>query len=182
MFNVRNLTMKSKLLLLSGVFAVGFLAFGAMSAYTLSSVKVNGPHYQEIVRNKDLLADVLPPPAYIVEPCLIVQLMPRAKTPDELAKLVERFDRMQGEFEARQDHWLKNLPESPMKQELNGASRKPAEEFFTVVHHDFVPLLKKKDVDAARALIDAKLMPLFDAHREAIDPIVRQSTEQATAK
>lgn len=182
MFNVRNLTMKSKLLLLSGVFAVGFVAFGVMSYCTLSSVKVNGPHYLEIVQNKDLLADVLPPPAYIVEPCLVVQLMPRAESPKELGELIERFDRMQAEFEARQAHWLKNLPDSPMKQELITTSRKPAEEFFSIAHREFLPLLKSGDVAAARAIIDERMMPLYYAHRDSIDSIVKQATDQAAAK
>lgn len=182
MLKVHNLTMKSKLLLLSGVFAVGFLVFGALSYSTLSNVKVNGPQYREIIQNKDLLADVLPPPVYIVEPCLVVQLMPRAKSPEELTQLIDRFRRMKDEFEARQAHWVKHLPEGPMKKELNGASRKPAEEFFAVVERDFLPLVKSGDAAAARALIDGKLMPLFYSHRDAIDSIVAQSTEQAAAK
>ena len=182
MFKVQNLPMKSKLLLLSGVFAGGFLAFGAMSYSTLSNVKVNGPQYQEIVQNKDLLANVLPPPAYIVEPCLVVQLMPRAKSPEELSQLTDRFRRMKDEFETRQAHWLKQLPEGPMKKELVGASRKPAEEFFAIVEREFLPLVKSGDTTAARAAIDDKLMPLFYAHRDVIESIVAQSTEQAAVK
>jgi hypothetical protein len=179
---LRKLSMKSMLLLLAGVFCAGFVAFGLVTASTLNAVKINGDSYREIIQNKDLLADVLPPPAYIVEPCLIVNLMPRAKTPEDLGKLVERFDRMQAEFQARQEHWLKNLPESSMKQQFISASRKPAEEFFTIVHHDFLPLLKSGDVNTARAMIDEKLMPLFYTHRDVIDSVVKQSTEQAASK
>jgi hypothetical protein len=178
----RKLTMKSMLLLLAGVFTVGFGIFGLVTASTLETVKINGESYRQIIQNKDLLADVLPPPAYIVEPCLVVNLMPRAKTPEDLAKLVERFDRMKNEFEARQTHWQKHLPESPMKQELISASRKPAEQFFALVQNDFLPLVKSGDVNEARTVIDGKLMPLFYAHRDAIDSIVEQSTRQAAAK
>lgn len=182
MLNIQKMSMKSKLLLLSGVFAIGFIAFGALSFFTLNSVKVNGRNYQEIIQNKDLLADVLPPPAYIVEPCLVVQLMPRAKTPQDLQTLQDRYSRLKSEFETRQAHWAKNLPESPMKQELVDKSQKPAAEFFATVEREFLPLLKAGNSAAARELIDAKLMPLFDAHRESIDSIVKQATDLATAK
>jgi hypothetical protein len=33
----------------------------------LDRVKINGPLYQQIVSGKDLIADILPPPEYIIE-------------------------------------------------------------------------------------------------------------------
>jgi hypothetical protein len=41
--------------------------FMVVTIATLNTVKVNGPIYQSIVSNKDLTADILPPPAYLVE-------------------------------------------------------------------------------------------------------------------
>lgn len=143
---INKLSLKHKLLLLAAVFAVGFISFGAVSLQTLDTVKVNGPHYLEIIQNKDLLADVLPPPVYIVEPCVVVQMMPRAKTPEALAELASRYERMKSDFKTRQDFWVKNLPESPAKQELIDKSRKPVDAFFKVVDEEFLPKLKEKDV------------------------------------
>lgn len=179
---INNLSLTKKLLLLAAVFAVGFLSFGAVAMRTLDTVKVNGPNYHEIVQNKDLLADVLPPPAYIVEPCLVVNLMPRAESLEALAELTKRFEKMKGEFLARHDYWAKNLPESPTKYELIDKSRRPVDAFFTAVEHEFLPLLKGEKVAEARTLIDAKLMPLFDEHRAVVDSIVKQVTETAVAK
>ena len=67
MLSRTNLSIRSKLLLLAGVFALGFLIFGAFSYSTLKLAKVHGPYYRQIVMNKDLLADVLPPPNYQIE-------------------------------------------------------------------------------------------------------------------
>ena len=33
----------------------------------INEVKVNGPLYRQIVEGKDLIADILPPPEYIIE-------------------------------------------------------------------------------------------------------------------
>ena len=78
-----KMTTQGKLLLLSGVFAFGMIAFGTIALWTLSTVKVLGPHYQRVVLNKDLLADVLPPPNYIVETYLTAHLMPDVSDREE---------------------------------------------------------------------------------------------------
>ena len=43
---LQKMSMKSKLLLLAALFAVGFVLFGSLSFYTLSTVKVNGQNYK----------------------------------------------------------------------------------------------------------------------------------------
>jgi methyl-accepting chemotaxis protein len=40
---------------------------------------VNGPVYQEIVYGKDLIADILPPPLYIVESYMLANEINRAR-------------------------------------------------------------------------------------------------------
>lgn len=178
----QKMTMKSKLLLLTGVFALGFVLFGALSFYTLNTVKVNGKHYQAIVQNKDLLADVLPPPAYVVESYLVVNLLPRAKDAAAREQLTSRLQKMETEYQARLAFWSKDLPESPIKEELLAKSRKPADEFFRIIKADFIPLVKAGEIQKAREVIDARLAPIFDEHREVIDSIVAQATEKATTK
>ena len=49
------------------VFVLGFFSFGFAFYDTLTKLKVNGPIYVDIVQGKDLIADVLPPPYYILE-------------------------------------------------------------------------------------------------------------------
>jgi methyl-accepting chemotaxis protein len=63
---MNQLTMKLKLLILIGVFTVGFITSGVFLLVTIDQVKVNGPIYQGISQQKDLLADILPPPEYLL--------------------------------------------------------------------------------------------------------------------
>jgi len=178
---LHKLSLKAKLYSLAATFVVAFVAFGAMTESTLDAVSVNSSNYDRIIQDKDLLADVLPPPAYIVEPCLVVQLMPRAKSPEALDKLVERFDRLKAEFKSRQAFWEANLPEGPTKRQLIVESRGPAEEFFSIVERDFLPLIRSNDTNAAREVIDGKLMPLFDRHRDVIESVVKHAVDNAKA-
>ena len=62
-----NYTLSHRFAVLITVFALGFAAFGWWSFRTLAELKVNGPVYHKIVQGKDLIADILPPPAYIIE-------------------------------------------------------------------------------------------------------------------
>lgn len=176
-----NASLKVKLYTLAATFVVAFLIFGAMTASTLNTVSVNSPSYERIIRDKDLLADVLPPPAYIVETCLVAQLMPRASSPEALDQLVQRFERLKCEYRTRQNFWEKNLPEGPTKRELIDESRQPAEKFFAIFDREFLPLVRKNDSTAAGAVIDGKLMPLFYEHRNVIDQIVKHASENAQA-
>ncbi|HEX7377024.1 MAG TPA: methyl-accepting chemotaxis protein [Pirellulales bacterium] len=176
-----NMKTSAKLVLFNAVSLLSFAILAAIALRTLSEVEVNGPRYREITQVKDLLADVLPPPAFIVESCLLANVMPRANTPEALDKLVERFKRLEAEYESRLDHWNKTLPDGPNKQELVGASRKAAEKFFAAVETDLLPLARKQKTAAAVQLLDEKIVPLFDEHRQAIDAVVERSMAESTA-
>ena len=67
MLKLKNLKVRSQLILLGSTAIVGLILFGLMSFYAMSKIKVNGPIYKNIVQGKDLIADILPPPEYIIE-------------------------------------------------------------------------------------------------------------------
>lgn len=75
MSGLHNLKIKSKLTLLVAIFTLGFATFWAVSHATVEAVKVNGPAYNQIVLGKDLIADILPPPQYIIESYLVARQM-----------------------------------------------------------------------------------------------------------
>ena len=52
--------------ILSIVVVAGFFASAGTSMYALKELKVGGPVYGRIVSMKDLTADILPPPSYII--------------------------------------------------------------------------------------------------------------------
>src|SRR5204863_2659159 len=47
--------------------ALGLCAILAVSMYANSQLRVGGPLYSQIKLGNDLVADILPPPAYVVE-------------------------------------------------------------------------------------------------------------------
>src|SRR5687768_3854310 len=108
-----NLRLSTKLFSLVAVFVLGFVAYALLAWFTLDRVKVNGKLYHEIVQGKDVIADVLPPPAYIIESYLIALEMAHGTDKTQVASLVERGRRLRREYDARHSHWVAELEPGP---------------------------------------------------------------------
>ena len=67
MYAIRSYYVGYKLILLTAIFLIGFITYGILSFRTLNELKVNGEMYDQIIMGKDLVADILPPPEYIIE-------------------------------------------------------------------------------------------------------------------
>ena len=178
MLLLRDVSIRSKLLLLAGVFALGFVTFGWFADSTLKMAKVNGRHYQGIIQNKDLLADVLPPPNYIVETYLVAHLFCDA-TPDELTKLTAHYQTLKRDYFIRQKVWQQTLPLGRLREEMIDKSRPPAETFFAVVDDELLPALNRQDKTTAERVVLTTLPPLYKKHREAVDEVVKMTTANA---
>ena len=164
------MSFKSKLWLLVGVFAAGFVASVLLSFSTLNHVKVNGPIYKGIIQQKDLLADILPPPEYLVESYLVsLQMMSADK--NKLAVLSEKVRSLAKDYEDRHQYWLKELPDGKDKTLIVDTSYKPGAEMLEVLQRDLIPALQRGDARAAEAAV-AQVGAKYEQHRAAIDELV----------
>src|SRR5207247_7361816 len=62
-----RLTISRAILIFGLVTALGLGAVIATSVYGLAQLKVGGPLYNQIKLGNDLVADILPPPEYVIE-------------------------------------------------------------------------------------------------------------------
>ncbi len=174
MFSLQNLRIGTKLTALAITCFVGTASITAVSYSTFKTVSVGGPVYNEIVLNKDLIADVLPPPQYIIEAYLTALEIERtdAKSP-ELEPLMQRFTRLEKDFRDRHAYWEQNLPTSVMKETLLTAAFKPADQFFADAHQKLIPAVQAGNASGAGQILKTELTPLYFAHRSAIDEVVK---------
>jgi hypothetical protein len=105
-----NVPVRKRLYLLSGVFVSGLLILTFSLVFTMARVKVNGPVYKSIVNNKDLVADILPPPEYIIETYLTSFQLMQENDPAVRRQLVEKCASLRKEFETRHEFWSRGLP------------------------------------------------------------------------
>jgi methyl-accepting chemotaxis protein len=174
---LRNLSVRGKLVLLLSIFVVGFAAFGVVSFKLTKELQVSGPVYQTIVSGKDLIADILPPPEYILESYLVVHQLAGAKDQNEIATLMGRFKQLKADFDTRHEYWVSNLPQGEMKQTMIETSYRPAKEFYSLVESDLLPAVQRGDLQAANKLADGRLTSLYEEHRSAIDKVVQLANQ-----
>lgn len=168
----KNLRIRTKLSLIALIASAGFIIFNIFSYNALNLLKVNGPLYQRITQGKDIIADVLPPPKYIIESYLFVLQMSDEMNTEALERLISESKRLRREYEERQAFWLKGLPEGRLKNEMVKLSDEPAREFYKIRDEEFFPLLQRGEIYNARVLALQKLKPLYEKHRKHIDQVV----------
>ncbi len=172
----RDWKITTKLSLMVGATMLAFIAFAFVVTTTISRIKVNGPVYQEIVDGKDLVADVLPPPLFVIEAFLTVHEVVDTPSAAEARPLVEKFRKLRREYDERRAIWQAKLPDGAVRTALLRDAHEPAIEFLTLVENQLLPMLQDGGGDKARELVDAKLTPLFEKHRIAIYRAVELAT------
>ncbi len=173
----KNLNLKKKLTMVVWVFTLAFLAFAAVAFRTLDELKVRGPFYDEIVQGKDLVADVLPPPAYIIESYLTVLQISNPQNRAQRRDLEKKLEALRTDYNTRQGVWLKDLPEATasdreLKQLMTSTSRTPALAFFRVVEERLLPAVRVGNYRGADRLVRGPLQSRYNEHRAAIDKVV----------
>lgn len=167
------MSMRSKFLAIILVSVFGFGIFGAIAWNTLNLTKVNGGLYQKIVTKKDLIADVLPPPEYIIEAYLVTFQMMDASNAAKLDQLVARGKALRKAYEVRHAFWMKTLPDGKLKEEMTRRSYQPAMQFFAIRDKQFIPALLHGDKKKAQQILSTVLREKYEKHRAAIDEVVK---------
>ena len=173
----RNLGLTSKLFLLLGAFSAAFFAFALVSWRTIETVRVNGPLYEAIVEGKDLIADVLPPPAYIIESHLLTLQLDEERDPVQQALLIDRGNALRAEYEKRHTFWKRTLAAGKLADAMVVAAHRPALEYFEVRDKEFVPAIRSGNLEKTRATLSV-LKARYEEHRRAVDEVVKITTER----
>lgn len=177
MARLKNFKIGTRLAFLLSIVMIGFIAFGYLAINRLESVKINSDLYQKIIQGKDLVADILPPPEFIIESYLNVYQMWDAiyskEKMDTIYALVDRGTVLRQDFETRHEYWVQSLPESATKVKMVKDSYDPAMAFFDARDNKYIPALLGGDRDKAQKILHEELTPLYEAHLKAIIEVVK---------
>ena len=176
MLGFRDWSVKAKLMLLVGVSAVGLLTVAGLSIRTINQVKVYGPLFQEIVDEKDLMADVLPPPVFLLETYLVDNRIVMEAHESDRREYLVRGERLAKDFSARRDYWAQDLPEGKERELVLQRVVPSAERYLTLRDSLFLPAVRAGDLAAARRVVDGPLSEAFKTHRTAVEELVQEST------
>jgi len=132
---------------------------------------------REVFVAKDVVADILPPPMYLIEMRLVLsQGVEQSMAPQEVR---QQFQRLRQEYEARVQHWQANPPHG-LEKDLLGGQHQAAQAFMASAEQGVVePLLRGDAASARQGLSTAHA--LYARHREGVDQTVASGNAFASA-
>ena len=149
-----------------------------LSSYALYQLRVGGPNYERIVAGKDLIADILPPPLYIVEAYLEARVA--LVQPAELRTHTARLAQLRRDFNDRRAFWeVSTLVPGDLKDELIKVAAVEATKFWLELEQAYLPALERGNKQAAGQSLK-KLTGSYAAHRSVVDRVVARANTFAS--
>jgi len=176
-----KLSLAGKLYSVVSVSIVFLAVFASVSLFTFAKLKVNGPVYKQIVQGKDLIADILPPPEYILETYMVALQMMGSRSAAETAGFVERIKALKNDFIVRHDYWNTELSEGEMKGILISDCYVPAMKFYEILEEKYIPAVQGGKLDEAKVLAYGSMREQYEIHRGAIDKVVQLANQRNSA-
>ena len=151
--------------------ALVLVAFG-VTAFAVSEIRFGGPLSRAVGLQDELMADILPPPAFVVEPYLHATLITTNPeiTDKELAEIAENFEA----FKTRRAYWKSAPIPEDLRAHVEDALVK-ADAFWDTMENRFLPAVKAGNLVQAKAIHDSELGPRFWAQHDRIEALVERS-------
>ncbi|WP_170252329.1 methyl-accepting chemotaxis protein [Vogesella urethralis] len=169
-----RLTIRAQFLVVLSIVGAGLLVMGTMSWLQLEELRVKGHAYNRIVQSKDLIADILPPPRYIIEAYLVVLQSEHSQSLTAVKTYQERVQTLEKEFNDRGSYWQSAPLDDKSRQLLLEKSEQSARDFFKLAKEQYFPQ-KLAEQDTRSVL--TQLANAYQQHRYEIDKLVKLENE-----
>ena len=171
------LSISRSLSIFAACVVLGLITILGTTNTALNQLRIGGQPYKQIIDAKDLVADILPPPLYVIEAYLEAKLA--VEEPGQVAEHKSRIAELKKDFDTRRDVWrASGLPRS-LRDDLLERSSREADLFWSEISSTLFPALEKKrdqDVKSAMGRIDK----LYRSHRKVVDDTVIAATKYQT--
>ena len=152
------------LYLFAFIVTCGLILSIGLQRTTLSELKIRGPIYNRIVAEKDLIADILPPPLFVAQAYALAY--EGHFHAERRASSIEQIKDLQRSFEDRKKYWeTAELPQTE-RDILEKKLYPTADVFWTMMNKDVIPSLGKpyEEMDA----IFEKLVIAYSQQKDAV--------------
>ena len=178
-----DMTIARRLMLLVGIFLLGFTLLCLFSFHTLDQVKIKGPIYSQIIQNHEVIQDILPPPLYMVESRLkALQMLKAAEHGADrktLAAMAAQAAQLSNEYEQRYRYWVARLPAGDPLTRTLSSSHEKAVSYYKAQAEKFLPAIMAGSIKEAEKVDAAVLEPKFREHRALMERAVAIAAEHA---
>jgi methyl-accepting chemotaxis protein len=122
-------------------------------------------------KGKDLVADILPPPLYVLEAEMTV-LQLQSAPPEEVQALLSKLAALKKDYDDRNAFWTNETLDGDVKKSLLGEQKQAADKFWTLALGDYTTAIKQSDGIRARQLA-GELQKIYLEHRNGVDTTVK---------
>lgn len=169
MFN--KLKIRTRIILLAGILLTGIVTTFIVSFDVIQKVKVKGDLYYQIILGKDLIADILPPPQYIIETHLVTHLMLEETDKEVLTQLIDKTKQLKAEYIDRHKYWKEILQPGEIKEIFVKQSYEAAIGYYEILETGYIPAIVSGNYEAARQILQTNLKDFYMQNRQAIDKV-----------
>jgi methyl-accepting chemotaxis protein len=164
---LKKLTVKTQLSALIALVLVLLALFVLIVRTAVNTMEVSA---NEMGKGKDVVADILPPPLFIIEAQLTALELQHA-SPDVVPALVSHLSTLKEQYDQRNEYWVATELVSEVKDSLLGPQKVAADRFWSLLLGEYIPAIKSGD-SAAISQTYAEVKRAFDAHRRGVDNTV----------
>lgn len=173
----QHLKIKSRLLLMMAVLSIGLILSGIVSYILIQNIRIGGTYYNRLLQSKDLVADILPPPLFIIESYLLAFQEIAEENGIERDRLIQKNKALQKQYYEAHAKWVNFLPNTYLKELIIEKSNEIVLNFFSIWQNRFVPALLENKKEQAKEILEGPLTDAFNAHQEIIDEVVGLASE-----
>jgi len=154
------------------------LVAALVAATRVNAIRMGGDMQVKSQQAADLIADVLPPPEYVIEPYLEVMLL--REQPQRIAEVRTRLQKLHADYTTRHNYWVGANLAPELKHGVTQATHAPAAAFWHELESNYLPAVQRGDRLAADRSY-ATLTGYYTAHRQQVDALVTTATAYQSA-
>ena len=168
-----NMKLRTQMMMVIMLLVIAMGSAITFGNYQLSKVMVGGKAFDNLNAHKDLAADILPPPAYLLE-AWQVSLEMAAMHDEPVQPLIDKGEVLSKAFVERAKYWPNIHPE--LAETINKILPS-GEAFIQVRDTEYIPAIRSGDIERIKPAL-ANLKRAYEAHREVIDAAVAANDKQ----
>jgi len=161
----------------AGALLALLLAGGLLIGWQINTVRMGGAMQLKSKQVADLVADILPPPEYIIEAYLESSLI--ELDPSQAAVRAKRLAELRRQYDERHAYWAASDLPDDLKRQIVRSTDEPARNFWQILDSRFLPAARTGDQPAMQTAY-AELTSAYSAHRQAVDSLVAASGKYQT--
>lgn len=171
------MTIRKFVWLASGLMLLVLLVSAYAGLRSIDEIRMGGPLQRQTQEASDLVADILPPPEYVIEPWLEANELMRE--PQRAGSIADRLTKLRRDYDQRHAYWLTSEIDPDVKRLITVQTHDSATRFWDELENVFVPAARRGDREAMERSF-ATLQRDYQAHRVEIDRTVEAANAYRT--